>query len=265
LFQEFTMQPTAAPPTHAPSFRPTAPRRQPQAPSAQEVNVGDLERWLSVLGGSALGLFGLSRRSLGGLALAAVGGSLVYRGVTGHCACYQALGISTAEEHGPATSVPAGAGVKVEESITISKPASELFRFWRNLENLGRFMSHLDSVRVEGNRSHWVACGPLGTHAEWDAEIITERPNELIGWRSLPGSEVDTAGSVHFRELPGGRGTEVRVTLKYDPPAGKVGAAAARLFGQSPQAQIREDLRRLKQFMEGEVPTTAGQPRGTPR
>jgi uncharacterized membrane protein len=225
-----------------------------------------MERWLSVLGGTALGLFGLSRRSLGGLALGALGGSLVYRGLSGHCACYQALGISTAEEHGPATSVPAGHGVKVEESITVNKPAAELFRFWRNFENLGRFMDHLESVRVEGHRSHWVACGPLGTRVEWDAEIINERPNEVIAWRSLPGSEIDTAGSVHFRPLPGDRGTEVRVSLKYDPPAGKVGAAVARLFGQSPQSRVREDLRRFKQFMEtGEVATTAGQPRGTGR
>ncbi len=260
------MQPTAVPPRQAPLFRTASPQPRPESLPAQAVNVGDLERWLSVLGGSALGLFGLSRRSLGGLALAAVGGSLVYRGLTGHCACYQALGISTAEEHGPATSVPAGHGVKVEESITINKPAAELYRFWRDLHNLGRFMSHLESVRTEGNRSHWVACGPLGTRAEWDAEIITERANELIGWRSLPGSEVDTAGSVHFRALPEGRGTEVCVALKYDPPAGKVGAAVARLFGSSPQAQIREDLRRLKQFMEtGEIPTTAGQPRGACR
>jgi uncharacterized membrane protein len=125
-------------------------------------------------------------------------------------------------------------------------------------------MQHLEGVRAEGSRSHWVACGPLGHRVEWDAEIITDSVNELIGWRSLPGSEVDTAGSVHFRELPEGRGTEVRVSLKYDPPAGKLGAAVARLFGASPQSQVREDLRRFKQFMEtGEIPTTAGQPRGT--
>jgi uncharacterized membrane protein len=257
--QATTSRPTQARPSH--TFSPQT-RTRPAAASA--INVGDGERWLSMFGGSVLGLYGLSRRSLGGLALAAAGGALVWRGIRGHCNVYQTLGISTAAEHGPATSVPAGHGVKIEESITINKPASELFRFWRDFENLGRFMEHLESVRVEGNRSHWIACGPLGTHFEWDAEIITERPNELIGWRSLPGSEIDAAGSVHFRELPGDRGTEVRVVLKYDPPAGKAGAAVARLFGQSPQAQIREDLRRLKQYMEtGEIPTIAGQPQGT--
>jgi uncharacterized membrane protein len=98
---------------------------------------------------------------------------------------------------------------------------------------------------------------------EWDAEIVTDKPNEVIAWRSLDGSDVDTAGSVHFRELPGGRGTEVRVELKYDPPAGKLGTAVAKLFGLSPEAQIRADLRRFKQILEaGEVPSTAGQPHG---
>jgi uncharacterized membrane protein len=219
---------------------------------------------MSALGGTALTTYGLSRGTLGGLALAAAGGALLWRGLSGHSTFYSALGISTAEPRGRATSIPAGHGVKIEESITIQKPRAELYRFWRDFANLGRFMGHLEHVRVDGNRSHWVACGPLGYRAEWDAEVITDKPNELIGWRSLPGSGVDTAGSVHFRELPGGRGTEVRVSLKYDPPAGKLGAAVARLFGASPQAQIREDLRRLQQFLEtGEVPTTAGQPRGT--
>jgi uncharacterized membrane protein len=227
-------------------------------------NVGDAERWISALGGAALVGFGLSRRSLGGAALAALGGSLLWRGATGHCGLYNALGVNTAVARGSATSVPAGHGIKVVEGVTINRPAADLYRFWRNLDNLGRFMEHLESVHVEGNRSHWVACGPLGARVEWDAEIITDRPNELIGWRSLPGSDVDTAGSVHFRQLGHDRGTEVQVELKYDPPAGKAGAAIARLFGRSPQQQIREDLRRLKQFMEtGEVPTTAGQPRGT--
>jgi uncharacterized membrane protein len=215
------------------------------------------------VGGSALGIYGLTRGSLAGLGLAAAGGALISRGATGHCSVFGALGFNTAEPPVPATAVRTSHGVKVEESVTIQKPPAELYRFWRDLNNLGQFMEHLESVRGDGNRSHWVACGPMGYRAEWDAEVITDRPNELIGWRSLPGSEVDTAGSVHFRELPGGRGTEVRVSLKYDPPAGKVGAAVARLFGAAPQAQIREDLRRLKQFMEtGEIPTIAGQPRG---
>ena len=253
-------QPARRLPAAAPARRPAPAQRTP-------VNVGDGERWLSAAGGAALGLFGLSRGSLGGLALAAAGGALVYRGLSGHCDVYQALDVSTAAPRGRTTSIAAGRGVKVEQSLTINRPAADLYRFWRDVENLGRFMGHLESVKDLGNRrSHWTARAPLGASVEWDAEIHTERDNELIGWRSLPGSEVDTAGSVHFVPAPGGRGTEVRVSLKYDPPAGKLGAAAARLLGASPASQIREDLRRFKQLMEaGEIPTTAGQPRGTCR
>ena len=125
-------------------------------------------------------------------------------------------------------------------------------------------MRHLVSVQTTGEgRSHWTAKGPFDLRVEWDAEIITERENELIGWRSVGKSEVDTAGSVHFIPEPGGRGTEVRVELKYDPPGGQLGSQDASLLGQAPDRQIREDLRRFKAVMEsGSAPTTAGQPRG---
>jgi uncharacterized membrane protein len=125
-------------------------------------------------------------------------------------------------------------------------------------------MAHLEDVDTTADgKSHWVARGPLGLKFEWDAEIVTDKPNELIAWRSLDGSDVDTAGSVRFRELPHGRGTEVRVELKYDPPAGKVGTALAKLVGRSPEAQITADMRRFKQLLEaGEIPSVKGQPRG---
>lgn len=228
------------------------------------VNVGDSERWLSLVGGGLLGLYGLTRGSLGGLALAAVGGSLVYRGVSGHCSLYQALGVNTADRRGSATSIPAGHGVKVEECITINRDPADLYAYWRNLENLGRFMRHLECVeKIDDRRSRWVARAPLGATVSWEAEIINERPNELIAWKSREGSTVDTAGSVHFRRLPNGRGTELRVVLKYDPPAGKAGSALAWLTGQSPECQIREDLHHFKQVMEAnEVPPTSGQPLG---
>jgi uncharacterized membrane protein len=245
--------------THANRVRPYF-EQQPRQQQAGRVNVGDTERWASLLAGGALAAFGLSRGSLGGLGLAALGGALLYRGATGHSSLYGALGVSSAERRGPVTSVPARHGVKVETSATINRPREDLFRSWRNFENLPHIMSHLESVRVTGPKtSHWVARGPLGTRFEWDAELYTERPNELIGWRSLPGSEVDTAGSVHFLPAPGGRGTEVKVVLKYDPPAGKVGAAIAKLFQQSPEGQIKDDLCRFKALMEaGEWPATEG-------
>ncbi|MDT7541603.1 MAG: hypothetical protein QOE33_1507 [Acidobacteriota bacterium] len=233
----------------------------------QDVNVGETERWISTIGGGALALYGLTRGSLPGVALALVGASLVYRGTTGHCYAYQAAGIDTtgaAEDDNPNVSVKGGRGVKVEKSLTINRPAAELYKFWRNFENLPRFMNHLEAVRVTGDtRSHWVAKGPAGSSVEWDAEIYNEKENELIAWRSLEGSQVDNAGSVHFTPASGGRGTVLRVSLKYDPPAGIIGAAVARLFGESPAQQIDEDLRRFKQLMEaGEVATTTGQSSG---
>jgi len=239
-------------------------RATPGTTPRQDVNVNEVERWASVLGGGFLVVTGLTRGSGLGLALAAVGGSLLHRGLTGHCYLYQSMGVNTSsEQHSPVASVAAGQGVKISESVTINRPAAEIYRFWRELSNLPRVMRHLETVRVDGDRSHWVAHGPLGHRVEWDAEIINDRPNELIAWRSLEGSEVGTAGSVHFVPAPGGRGTEVHVTLKYDPPMGKLGSWAAWLLGEEPSLQVREDLLRLKQLLEaGEIATTMGQPSG---
>jgi uncharacterized membrane protein len=224
-----------------------------------DVNVGDTERWLSMIGGGTLAAYGLSRGGLGGLALAVAGGALAYRGFTGHCSLYGLLGFNTAET-GPATSVPAGQGFRVETRITINRSPEDLFRFWRSLDNLPHIMKHLRSVTTTaGNRSHWVAEAPLSMGVEWDAEIINERPNELIAWRSLEGSQVDSAGSVHFQRAPGG-GTNVIVVLKYEPPAGQLGAALAGMFGENPERQIEEDLRRFKQKMETGAITAGGEP-----
>ena len=231
------------------------------------INVGEVERWASAIGGGALALYGLSRGTLGGVVLALVGGSLVYRGATGHCNMYEALHISTAGDTGrrsPAVVIPGQRGIKVEKAVTVNRSPEELYRFWRNFENLPRFMYHLESVHVTGEgRSHWVAKAPAGTTVEWDAEIYNEKENELIAWRSLEGADVPNAGSVRFQSAPGGRGTEVRVTLEYDPPGGVIGATIAKLFGEEPSQQVEEDLRRFKQTMEaGETPTTEGQPSG---
>lgn len=230
-------------------------------------NVNDVERLASVAGGGLLAAAGLSRGGGLGLLMAAAGGAFLYRGLTGRCSVYQALGVNTScERHAHVASVPAGAGVKVTEAVTINRPVEEIYRFWRNFENLPRVMPHLETVRVSGEHSHWVAHGPMGWRVEWDAEIINDRPNEVIAWRSLEGSQVDTAGSVHFRPAPGNRGTEVHVTLKYDPPGGKVGATVAWLLGSEPSQQVREDLLRLKQLLEaGEIATTTGQPSGRAR
>lgn len=227
-------------------------------------NVSDVERWVSTILGSSLAAYGLKTRSRGGLALAVLGGAMVVRGATGHCPVYGALGVSTADENGDRVSVPYGKGVRVEKSVTINAAPSEVYAFWRNFENLPRFMHNLESVAVQDDkRSHWVAKGPAGMTVDWDAEIINEIPNELIGWRSIEGSQIDNAGSVHFTEASGGRGTELRVVLRYDPPAGKVGATISKLLGEDPEANVREDLRRLKMLLEtGEIATTKGQSSG---
>jgi len=227
----------------------TLPEQHTRATQQYPRNVSDLERGLSLIGGTALVLYGL-RRSFGNLALMLGGGALIYRGLTGHCAAYQALGVNT-------THRDTGHGVALRATITVNKPAAEVYRFWRHLENHPRFMRHLESVAsTNGKRSHWVAKAPLPAPIEWDADIVAERENALLSWRSLPGSDVDHAGTVRFRELPNGRGTEVRVRLEYAPPGGMVGVAVGNLFKTLTEQQLKEDLRRFKQIIEtGETPT----------
>jgi uncharacterized membrane protein len=147
-------------------------------------------------------------------------------------------------------------GIHVRESVRLERPVTDLYRLWRRLENLPRFMSHLERVtETSDRRSHWIARGPAGLAVEWDAEIINEVENQVVGWRSLPGSDVVTAGSVNFDAVRGGRGTQISVHLQYALPAGRVGAAVASLFGSEPSQTIREDLRRFKRLLEaGEVP-----------
>ncbi|ULP73271.1 hypothetical protein BDGGKGIB_02924 [Nodularia sphaerocarpa UHCC 0038] len=154
--------------------------------------------------------------------------------------------------------------IKVEKTVTINKPADELYHFWHNFENLPTFMKHLKFVKVYNEqRSHWVANAPLGQSVEWDADILEDRENELISWASVTGADVDNSGFVSFQPAPANRGTEVKVVLKYNPPGGALGVAIAKLFGEEPKQQIGDDLRRFKMLMEtGEIATTAGQPTG---
>ena len=155
-------------------------------------------------------------------------------------------------------------GIRIQHAITINRPAQELYDFWRDFTNLPQIMDHLESVEVmAGNRSHWKVKGPAGSTVEWDAEITEDRPGELIAWRSLEGADVDNVGTVRFIPMRDDRGTVVKIDLAYDPPAGRVGAAVARLFRRGPEQEIRSDLRPFKQLMEtGEITTTRGQPSG---
>jgi uncharacterized membrane protein len=200
-------------------------------------------RWTALAAGSALAIIGLTRRSKAGLALAAGGGLLAIAGSR----------LNTSPSHLVASS-----------TMQVNCSPQQAFDFWRNLENLPLFMRHLDSVTtVSDRRSRWVAIGPMGSHIHWDAEIISERPGELISWRSLPGSDISVDGYVEFRQAPGHRGTFVSANVIYSPPAGKIGRAFARLMGKDPAFLMRQDLRRFKALLEaGEVPTVEGQSHG---
>jgi uncharacterized membrane protein len=155
---------------------------------------------------------------------------------------------------------PDRGSVRVERVTTINKPVHEVYQFWRQFENLPQFMRHLESVEVlDGIRSRWRARAPAGMKVEWEAELLEDRENEWIAWRSLPGSQIENSGSVRFSPAPGARGTEVRVQLQYNPPAGAFGRGIAWLLGKEPDQQIHEDLHRFKQLMEtGEIPLSDG-------
>jgi|SRR3954464_12673871 uncharacterized membrane protein len=156
---------------------------------------------------------------------------------------------------------------RVIKSIQISRSPEELYQFWRDVTNLPNFMVHLESVSTstDPRRSHWVAKGPAGKRIEWDAELVQDRKNELISWRTVGKADVRHAGTVQFLRAPGGRGTIVRVTMEYQSPGGVLGIAFARLFGKEPGQQVEDDLRHLKQVIEtGLIPTTKGQPAGRP-
>lgn len=155
--------------------------------------------------------------------------------------------------------------MRVRATVSINRPAAEVYRFWHDFTNLPRFMYHLTSVRPAADgRWRWAVRGPAGRTVRWDAEIVEDLPDRLIAWRSVPGATVPNAGRVSFLPAAGGRGTEVRVELEYAPPGGALGRAVAALFGAEPTAQVRDDLRRFKQVIEaGEVVVSDGSPRGT--
>ncbi|HYD16466.1 MAG TPA: SRPBCC family protein [Candidatus Nanoarchaeia archaeon] len=212
-----------------------AARGRPPARGAQ--------RWATVAGCGALAAYGLSRRSVAGVVIAASGGALALF----------AAGAKSLQQEPVARA-----------SIQVNSSPEKVFQFWRDFQNLPRFMNHLSSVSVmPDGRSRWTAVGPLGSHVSWDAEIVNERENQSISWRSLPGSDVTVDGSVDFRSATGGRGTVVTTIMRYDPPGGPMGAAIAKLLGKDPSFMMRHDLRRMKALLEaGEIPTVEGQPHG---
>ena len=203
--------------------------------------------------GAVVLLAGASRRSVAGTCAALSAAPLLYRGITGK---WPAGLNGHFQFENTQTALTGDRGVHVQEAVRLERHIADVYRFWRRLENLPRFMTHLDSVTETNNgTSHWVAVGPANLTVEWDAEIINEVQNTVLAWRSLTGSDVVTAGSVNFDSVRGGRSTQVSVHLQYAPPAGKAGALIASLFGREPSQTIREDLRHFKQMLEaGEMP-----------
>jgi uncharacterized membrane protein len=213
-------------------------------------NVGSTERWVSGLGGGTLILWGLRRASLPGLAIAAAGAALAWRGLSGWCNLYGALGIDRAggETGGGGTTV-GNLGVKIDRSIVVAAPPERLYRFWRKLENLPRLMSHLDRVEtLSATRSRWHIKAPGGLPIAWEAEIINDHPPTLIAWRTASGAPVSHAGSVRF--VPEGSGTRVDVSLQYDPPGGTLAHEVAALMGGDAGTRIEHDLEEFKRALE---------------
>jgi uncharacterized membrane protein len=170
--------------------------------------------------------------------------------------CAQRLGAVASRGAATASSPP-----RVARAVTINKPIEQVYAFWHQVENLPRFMRYVESVeRLPDGRSRWRAQGPGGMTVQWEAETLAERENELIAWRSLPGSRIHTSGTVQFQPAPGARGTEVHVEMDFRPPAGAIGRTVAWMSGRSPSQQLNEDLRRLKQLLEtGEIAVSEGE------
>jgi len=230
---------------------PMRPEEIRQAAFASIANVGPWERVLAGLAGGALLGLGVNRKAPGALACSLAGGSLILRAVSGYCPAYQALGVDRSHDHTPAMAVPAQHGFKFDGEVKVHREPEEVYKFWRQLENLPQVFEHLDQVaQVDERYSRWRAKGPLGVEVEWEAEIFNEKPYEMFAWRSLKGSELDTAGSVHFRRAVAKTGTIVRLSLKYNPPGGKLGAKIAELFGEDFEAETAAGLQKLKQILE---------------
>jgi uncharacterized membrane protein len=234
-----------------------------------EPNVNSAERVASAVAGGGLLAYGLKQGGVGGTVLSVLGGAMLLRGATGHSYIYDALGVDTTALSEGQTRSPFRRGallsgkVHVTKALTINKSPEELYAFWRNFENLPIFMNHLESVtKTDESRSHWVAKAPLGQTVAWDAEVTSDVPNQKIGWKSLEGSDVPNSGVIEFRPTRE-RGTEVKVTLTYEVPGGKLTEWIAWALGEEPGTQVAEDLRRFKSLMEtGLIMKVEGQPSG---
>jgi len=222
-------------------------RQEKDGGAAEEQNVGSSERIFSTGLGGLLVANGILRGRLPGLLMTAIGGALLYRGVSGHCALYQQLGINTSVVEGERAIVK---GVKIEEAISIHRPAQELYDTWTRWEQLPQILPHIEHVKDLGQgRTRWTARGPLGATLSWDAEVIQQDPGRMVAWQSIAGGDVDTAGSVHFNAVDENN-TRMTVSMQYQPPGGRLTAVLAEFFGIGLDRRLREDLARFKRTME---------------
>lgn len=219
-------------------------------------NVNNTERFVSAAAGGALLAYGIRNGGILGTALSVLGGVMLFRGATGHCHLYNAAGIDTRRneplgtQRSPFNRHSLSGRVHVTEKIRIDRPASEVYRFWKNFENFPEFMQHVESVtRNPDDTWHWRAKGPLGSDVEWDARVTSDIEDQRIGWQSTKGSEIPNSGVVEFMGTPDDR-TELTVTMIYEAPGGKLGEWAAWALGEEPSVQVAEDLRRFKELME---------------
>ncbi len=236
--------------------------------TATSTNVSNTERVASATAGGALIAYGIKRKDWIGALLSVAGGALALRGATGHCQVYDALDVDTNKKSLTARAKDQADSwfnqkVEVVKSVSIRKPATELYKFWRDFENLPQFMDHLEAVKViDDKHSEWTAKAPLGMQVHWNATITNDVENRRITWQSDESADVPNRGMVEFKE-EGNHGTVVKVSLKYEPPAGKIGELAAYFLTEEPDTQVEEDLRNFKRLMEtGEIITIEGQTSG---
>jgi len=210
------------------------------------INVSWNERVVSAgLGGYLLGagIKNLGRKPIKGIIQTLLGTYFLYRGSSGNCMLYSALGKDADAHHAES--------VNIRTSMKVDKPRQEVYQFWRRLENLPRFMKHLLAVKeIDGRRSHWEAVlpGSIAT-LKWDAEIVKETPDQLIGWQSVANSMIENAGKVEFRDAPEG-GTELDIIISYRPPAGDLGAGIARLLNPIFRKVVTDDVKNFKYYIE---------------
>ena len=233
----------------------------------ENVNVHEVERLVSSVLGGALVSWGITRRSLGGVVMGIAGGVLLYRGISGHSYLYQGLGMNTTDRSRQLGARATAGAPEIEHSITVEKPARELYRFWREPQQFAQIMEDFAEVTpLDENRTHWRVRSPFGRTLEWDTQVVEDRPGEMLRWESLQGARLRSEGEVRFRPAPKDWGTETTLHLRFDTPGGVIGKTLAPRQGIMSHMPVEKALRRFKSLAEtGEIPTPEPNPTSRPR